>query len=248
MRTKNSRPDRGRRRRSTAGPSHSEFARRHPKLFLATQGIVGLILAVGCTWIFSAIAEDVPEKGAMVRVDFAVTNWLQVHGTEYGESVFSVVSLFGAQILTGMLIVAVLVLLGRRDWRHLILLAVTCGGGVLLNLGLKASYHRARPAFASEFPVTSWSFPSGHAMDSLIGYGLLAYWLSRKVPRFRVWIGVGAAAVIVAIGFSRIYLGVHYLSDVIAGYSAGLLWLVVCISGYRFADAHRLGPSGADER
>src|SRR5262249_7123809 len=154
-----------------------------------------------------------------------VTNWLQVHGTETGESIFVTVSWLGAQVLIALLIIVAIVLLVRRDWRHLAVLAVTCGGGAVLNGLLKLVFHRARPSFATEFNARSWSFPSGQAMDSLIVYGLLAYWLVRRLPRFRLIIALAAAALVLTIGFARIYLGVHYLSDVLAGFSAGFIWL-----------------------
>ena len=89
-------------------------------------------------------------------------------------------------MLIALLVVVAIVLVVRRDWRHLGVLAVTCGGGALLNGVLKLVFHRARPSFATEFNARSWSFPSGHAMDSLIVYGLFAYWLGRRMPRFRL--------------------------------------------------------------
>jgi len=183
----------------------------------------------------------------MVRADAAVTAWLQTHGTELGESIFVWISFLGAQVLATLLLIVAVTLLVRRDWRQLAVLAVTCGGGALLNVALKQAFHRTRPSFASEFAVTSWSFPSGHAMDSLIGYGLLAYWLSARFPRARTPILAGAVALIILIGYARIYLGVHYLSDVIAGYAAGLIWLSVCITGYRFAERRRVGPNDPDK-
>src|SRR5205823_14113617 len=84
----------------------------------------------------------------------------------------------------------------------------------------------------------SWSFPSGHAMGSLIGYGMLAYVL--VVLRFhrrstQISVLLGAALLIMAVGVSRLYLGVHYFSDVVGGYAAGLLWLAACISGVEIA-------------
>lgn len=184
----------------------------------------------------------------MVRLDTFVTVWLQTRGTETGETIFSGVSLLGASVLAGLLIIVAIALVVRRDWRHLAALCVTCGGGALLNLALKASFHRARPVFASEFEsAKSWSFPSGHAMDSLIVYGLFAYWIAARYPRSRVPVAVGAAALVGLIGFSRIYLGVHYLSDVLAGYSAGFVWLFVCVTGFQLAERERVGPSGPDE-
>lgn len=235
---------------SDAGPrpTRSRFAFLHPRIYLGLHGLVGLLLATGCTWLFFAIADEVPEKGAMIRVDNAVTNWLQAHGTEGGEKIFVGVSYLGAQVLTAVLVATAIAFIVRRNWRHLGVLAVTCGGGALLNGGMKLIFHRARPTYAAEFKTTSWSFPSGHAMDSLIVYGLLAYWLGTRWREKRQLIYAGAALLIGAIGYARIYLGVHFLSDVIAGYSAGAVWLFVCITGYEFAERRRVGPSGADER
>jgi len=135
----------------------------------------------------------------------------------------------------------------RRNWRHLAVLAVTCGGGAALNGVLKLVFHRARPTFATEFHVRSWSFPSGHAMDSLVVYGLFGYWLGRRFPHMRRFIAIVTAALVLTIGFARIYLGVHYLSDVLAGFSAGVIWLIVCVTGYDFAERRRVGPAGPDE-
>jgi membrane-associated phospholipid phosphatase len=228
-------------------PSRSRFARRHPHTYLGLHGVVGFVGATLCTWAFFAIADEYPEKAWLARVDSGFTSWLQVHGTETGESIFSVVSLFGSEIIGALLVAAGVVLLVRRDWRHLVMLGVTCGGGAALNVALKDQFQRVRPTFADEFRVTDWSFPSGHAMDSLIGYGLIAYWIARQFPRARWPVATAAAAVVVAIGFSRIYLGVHYLSDIVAGYTAGLIWLWVCVTGYRFAEWQNVGASGKDE-
>lgn len=208
---------------------------------------MGLALSAACAWAFFAIADEFPEKGALARLDAFVTSWLQVHGTETGKSIFAGISYFGTQIPIALLVIVGVVLVARRDWRHLVALSVTCGGGALLSAALKAIFHRARPAYSTEFHATWWSFPSGHAMDSLIVYGLFAYWLSRHTRVARVPLFAGAALIVGCIGFARIYLGVHYLSDVIAGYSAGLVWLVVCVTGYQFAEARRVGPSGRNQ-
>lgn len=228
-------------------PTRSRFAKLHPRVYLGLHGVVGLLLAAACTWLFFAIADEFPEKGAMVRVDNAVATWLQVHGTETGETIFVGVSYLGAQVLVALLIAVAIVLIVRRDWRHVAVLAVTCGGGAVLNNVLKIVFHRARPTYAVEFHADSWSFPSGHAMDSLIVYGLFAYWLGARQPEYRLFIYAAAAALIGAIGYARLYLGVHYLSDVVAGYSAGFVWLSVCVTGYQFAERRRVGPAGEDE-
>jgi undecaprenyl-diphosphatase len=128
-----------------------------------------------------------------------------------------------------------LLLASRRQWTLLAgWLAAFVGGGLLDEI-LKVVIRRPRPPYATAFlHHYSWSFPSGHAMVSLIAYGMLAYllvvlWTNRRSTR--ISIVLGAALLIVAIGLSRLYLGVHYFSDVVGGYAAGVLWLSACISG-----------------
>ena len=229
-------------------PWRTWFARLHPKLYLSLHAIIGLLLSVGLLWSFLAIAEDVPEHGSMVRLDDAVAGWLQVHGTEWGETVFYIISYVGSPVLAAVFVAVSILFLVKRDWRRLGALAIAVGGGGLLNVALKSGYHRARPVYASEFHPHGWSFPSGHAMDSLIAYGMLAYFLAEQTsnPRLRRLIGVVTAALVLSIGFARIYLGVHFLSDVVGGFAAGALWLGVCITGYRFARRRHVGTSSGN--
>jgi membrane-associated phospholipid phosphatase len=232
---------------SSKNPTKTRFAFLHPKLYLGLHATIGLALAALCMWLFFVIADEVPENGWMVRIDRATTQWLQAHGTEVGESVFVGVSYLGAQVLGVVLGVLGIVLLIRRDFRRLSVLAVTCAGGALLNVALKTSFHRTRPEYASEFHVTSWSFPSGHAMDSLIGWGILAYGVGRRYPHRSRLVWIAAATLVVLVGYSRIYLGVHYLSDVVAGFAAGLIWLIVCVTGFQFAERRRIGADVTKE-
>lgn len=229
-------------------PWRSWFARLHPKLYLSLHAVVGILLSMGLLWAFLAIAEDVPENGSMVRFDAAVAVWFHLHETEWLEGVFYVISLIGAPVLAATLAAAAILFLVKRDWRRLGALGVTVGGGGLLNLALKSGFHRVRPVYASEFHPHGWSFPSGHAMDSLIGYGMLAFFLAEQASdaRMRRLIGGLAATLILAIGFGRIYLGVHFLSDVVGGFAAGALWLGVCITGYRFARRRHVSTSSGN--
>ena len=171
----------------------------------------------------------------MVRLDVAVARWLEAHGTELGESIFSRVSWLGAPALDVIIAVAVILFALRRQWLSAAALALATIGGSVLNHILKPLFHRGRPETAWEFiHHPSWSFPSGHAMSSLVGYGFLAMLLlERRSDRPARIAIVAVAVVLIAItGFSRLYLGVHYLSDVVGGYLAGAVWLVVCIAGY----------------
>lgn len=224
--------------------TRARFATEHPRAFLLLDAAAGVLLAAGSLWAFVAIAGEIPERSRMVRTDLFIASWLERVGTERGESIFARVSWLGAPFLSAVLVVAIIVFTYRRDWLRAGALAAAGVGGTLLNYGLKALFHRGRPEYASEFiHRVSYSFPSGHAMDSLVVYGFLAFLLLERTTSAvqRRLVVAGAIVLIVAIGFSRMYLGVHYLSDVVGGVLAGMVWLMVCIAGYEFA--RREGPA-----
>ncbi|MDJ0736789.1 MAG: phosphatase PAP2 family protein [Nostocaceae cyanobacterium] len=109
-------------------------------------------------------------------------------------------------------------------------LAITTLGSIGLIIALKSLFARTRPALWDWIlHVGHYSFPSGHAMLSTVVYGFIAYSLAKQYPQHQRQIFALAAALIVAIGFSRLYLGVHWTTDVTAGYAIGLVWLIVCI-------------------
>jgi membrane-associated phospholipid phosphatase len=219
-----------------------------PPAVLGAYGLAGVLLAVASMWGFLVLADEVPEHGWMVHMDLAVTTWLQVHGTERGEAACVFISLFGGDLLAAGAMIFLAFLIRRRRWHRAWFLAITVGGGSLLNVLLKTLFHRVRPTVAVEFHMVSWSFPSGHAMASLIFYGLLARWASRDLPMGRGAIWTTAVAMIAAIGFARVYLGVHYVSDVAAGYIAGFVWLVACVMAERVALLRRMRASAAARR
>ncbi|MEO8337263.1 MAG: phosphatase PAP2 family protein, partial [bacterium] len=209
-----------------AGP----FARKHPRAYLAAYVCGGLVLIALMVWAFAALADEIPEQGWMERLDHAITGLLQAHGTEGGEQFFVAVSFLGGPVLAGLVAVVSLVLAWKRDWLRAATVTLTSVGGAGLNAALKQIFHRGRPEFATEFITRqSWSFPSGHAMNSLISYGILLFLLlehTRDDTRRRLLIAA-TAVIVILIAWGRVYLGVHYLSDVIAGWLAGGAWLVL---------------------
>lgn len=230
-------------------PWRTRFAKLHPRAYLGVHALLGVATSVVLIWLFALIADAIGEKGILVTIDQLTTGWLQRHGTEWGEGVFYGVSLLGSIVLTVVLVIAIVWYLVKKDRWRAALVAVAGLGGTLLDMLLKTIFHRGRPLVASEFiHRPSWSFPSGHAMESLVGYGILAYLLIAHVhgtAKRRAF--VASTVILVAlIGFSRVYLGVHYMSDVIGGFLAGGIWLLACISGDRFA--HREIPETAAER
>lgn len=131
----------------------------------------------------------------------------------------------------------VIVLLGagwfryRKDRRSMGLLALTAAGGLLLNLAVKIAINRPRPTVVPMLSeADAWSFPSGHAMMTLAIFLTLAVLIGRgaKSERRRVFLIATALTISAVVGFSRLYLGVHYPSDVAAGWMLGLSWTCIC--------------------
>jgi undecaprenyl-diphosphatase len=206
-----------------------------PGRYLGLHLTVGLVAAAGCLWLFGGLAEDILTNDPLVRYDRAIADYLHGVATPTLTTFFLVVTALGSIetiALLGIIIAAVLA--WRRQWLYLGTWIVAVGGSVALDRLLKELFARPRPFF--EHPLlleTSYSFPSGHAMESFVLYGMLAYFavLALKTWRARTAVVFGAALLVLLIGFSRMYLGVHYFSDVVAGYAAGGVWLSALITG-----------------
>jgi undecaprenyl-diphosphatase len=118
----------------------------------------------------------------------------------------------------------------KKRGREAKLFAITMVGAALLNMTLKLTFKRARPVpFFDLTPPETYSFPSGHSLISAVFFGALAAVLTAQIKskRVRVIVWIVATAMFLLIGFSRIYLGVHHTTDVIAGFAAALVWILV---------------------
>jgi undecaprenyl-diphosphatase len=159
--------------------------------------------------------------------------------------VFGAVTTIGSPVTVAVIGVCVAVaLLVQRRRTLLAGWTIALGGAGLLNETLKAVVHRARPPHAAlTLHHLSFSFPSGHAMGSTVGYGMLAYLLllACRGRTVRVMVIVLATMLILLIGISRLYLGVHYLTDVLGGYAAGGAWLSACVTGTDIARRRATG-------
>jgi membrane-associated phospholipid phosphatase len=200
---------------------------------LGIQLIIGMIVSLACLGIFAAIAEDVVERDKLVAVDLAIANALYEAATPTSIFVYQLISLAG---LPGLWILGILVgvFLMRSGQRlRLAVWIIALVGGILLNDLLKFIFARERPAFVTPLVIEqNFSFPSGHAMMALIGYGLLAYfvWDRLRNRYWRIVLVFAISLLVILIGISRMTLGVHYLSDVVAGFAAGGVWIAGCIT------------------
>ena len=194
--------------------------------------IVATILLIIAT--FTGLAEVVTSSGPVTALDTSVTQFLFTHRTPFFDQFFYTVTQFGSLKVVGILIPVVIVALFVYKKRDLLLpLIISLVGSELAMYFIKLGIHRPRPGESVAYYLEkSYSFPSGHATIAMAFYGFLIYFFVRLEGRLRssYSISLVLSLLIFLIGFSRIYLGVHYLSDVLGGYLVGGMWLLLAIS------------------
>ncbi|MHB8907272.1 MAG: bifunctional DedA family/phosphatase PAP2 family protein [Syntrophales bacterium] len=228
-------------------PFFRDFRKRHPgtaaflRQRLSPEGYLGIHLTVGLIvsalfiWIFGGITEDVLTGDPLVEVDRWVLEQVHFFRTPLATSFMTAfTALGGGRMITGGSLIVTIYLIFKKRFDDLLTYLTAILGGSILVFVLKTAVHRVRPhAGFALIQIGGWSFPSGHAMMCIIFYGMLAYLFVRRTQSWRLQVlAVSAACLFVfLIGLSRIYFGVHYLSDVLAGYAGGLVWLTVSITG-----------------
>ncbi|MBC7681880.1 MAG: phosphatase PAP2 family protein [Ferruginibacter sp.] len=211
-------------------------SRLSPVLYLGVRLAAGFALIVTGAWVFAELAEKLGMdggNGSMGRADQALADSLRTHLPPAALQVFALLThLADTSTVTGVcaVVAVVLVLRGRR-WLALGWVLALAGNGVL-NTTLKQIFARVRPVHDDGLVMAyGFSFPSGHSSGAVVLFGMLAYVLCRFVPpRGHLPLVLGAVALAFAVGVSRVFLRVHFASDVLAGFASGTAWLVVCIA------------------
>jgi len=195
---------------------------------------VGALLLVAAAWLFGAIAEDVVSSDRLTVLDVEIARWLRAHATpEATRWLLLVTDLHSTIAVSCYAVIVGAALTWRRHWRHLATVFVCVGGGLLLNVLMKLAFHRARPVLDEPLlTLATYSFPSGHVAGSTLMYGLVVAWTFTRTrrPLARAAVALAAAGAIALVAFTRMYLGVHYLSDVVAAFAEGVAWLALCLS------------------
>ena len=199
-----------------------------------TLGVLALLLAMAG---FARIAGAVVEGAPITELDLRLAAWLHAHA--HGSDVLRTFLLGVTHLHStpGVLTLTALAAawLYRREARQWVLtLLVTVPGGMLLNVAMKHTFERTRPHFDEPIlTLTTYSFPSGHSVAATLLYGLLACYFTREARswRARALVGTAACALVALVAGSRLYLGAHYLSDVLAGIAEGCAWLAICVTG-----------------
>ncbi|MEO8433409.1 MAG: phosphatase PAP2 family protein [Pyrinomonadaceae bacterium] len=209
-------------------------ARLSPEGYLGLHLTIGALILIGATWLFAAIAEDVVTKDHIIVVDANFSAWLYAHWHPWTTRTLLIVTHLHGTIGITIITTLVFLYLMRHKYRSQALaLVLSVAGGGLLNVILKNVFLRSRPSLENPIlTLTSHSFPSGHTMAATCFYGALcvfAVW-SLKAWSGRLLAIVTAAFMIMLVGFSRIYLGAHYLSDVLGAIAEGLAWVAICLT------------------
>jgi len=204
--------------------------RTHLLQLLLTIRVAGIVFAALALWIFAEIAEDVLEKESQ-SIDTAILLLLRsLHSPPLDQFMLGITFWGEPSVLLIICLLLGIWWLIKQQRAEATTLAIAGVGALGLNYLLKVLFGRARPALWERvLDVGQYSFPSGHAMISMVIYGMIGYFLVKRFPRWRVLTIIGTVLLITIIGLSRLYLGVHWPTDVLAGYAGGIVWLTTCI-------------------
>lgn len=209
-------------------------ARLTPETHLGLHLTIGALVMVGAGFLFGMLAVDVIKAGEITVVDVQVANWFHAHATPpVTQFMLLVTDVHGTFGILALCLLFAFHLIRAKALQWLLTVVVAVPVGMLLNVVLKHAFQRARPSFDDPLlTLTTFSFPSGHAAGATLFYGVLAAYLICKVKpwRWRIFIALLAVVMIAAVGLSRIYLGVHYLSDVLAAVAASGVWLAFSLT------------------
>lgn len=207
--------------------------------------LAGGIIIVGLVSFISFTSSL--QNGDLAILDHEINSWLHTHRTSSINAVMKGITQMGNVIAYVIIIPIIALLLFRynKNWQHSIETAIILISCFLVNLGLKFHFARSRPDVSLhlvELAEDSFSYPSGHSMTAMAFYGFLMYlslhyFQAKYTKLFSVLV---LSALIFLIGISRVYLGAHYPTDVLAGFLVGLVWLLICINILRYFQFKKL--------
>lgn len=197
--------------------------------WLAKWPIIGILMFLIGSLMFGALAYNVWTKGPLLQWDVPVTTELHNEAVKEPPRIIELLVFgffVGKELVQVITVILALYFLHKRFWRELAMLVVGLGGGAIIWYFLIGIFNRPRPTEQIGIVVTDPSFPSGHVITAVLAYGLLAYLFIPKMPSlFWKWVVVIASILtMLYIGFSRLFLGGHYLTDLLAGYALGIAW------------------------
>ena len=202
--------------------------------------LIGIGIAATATWAASEVYDAVRADDDVAVLDRPVLDWVLTLRSPFVDQAVTWWTDIAGTI--GMPIVAVCFLVGftvqRRAWTPLVLLVAASGGSLLMTIAGKDLIGRARPPLADAVPPYehSPSFPSGHTLNATVVVGTIVYLLILRQSRTvtRVWTIVVGTLFVLSVGASRVFLGHHWTTDVLAAWALGLAWLALVVTAHRF--------------
>ena len=193
-----------------------------------------IVMALG---LFSAIAWNVSTGGALTIVDDQIAHWFHSHATPPVTAVMLVFThahdTISVSIAAALL---ALYLAWMKRWFWLVTVSATIPFGMFINLGVSQVMQRARPSFDDPLLImTTYGFPSGHVSGATLFYGVVVAMMTSTIHRWpmRMALWMATFTIVALVALTRLYLGVHYLSDVVAAFALSVAWLTVGLSGTR---------------
>jgi membrane-associated phospholipid phosphatase len=200
-------------------------------LVLFIEVFMGVVSSVSLAVLFVSLTTEIFETDTQF-LDITVSRFVYALRTPSLTGIMLFITNLGANYILVAMVAIIIFLIWRRHRKEALLFLIITAMGVFINSALKILIHRPRPLISPLISASSYSFPSGHAMNSFVFYAALSFYIFHftRQKLFSMAISILCGALILLIGFSRVYLGVHYPSDVIAGYLVGLWWFVTALA------------------
>ena len=217
-------------------------ARDAPLSDLALRFGAGFGVIIAAALVFATLAEAIEAGKVLGRLDLVLSDAMRQSTPDRAVQAFRWITHLGDPATITVLCVVVALVLVVRDRRALALgWVIAIAGNAALNRILKAVFERARPVHDHAVALADgWSFPSGHSSAAVVAYGMLAYVLIRTAPRaWHLPALLLAATIAFVTGCSRVFLQVHYATDVVAGFASGTAWLAICMGSLEAASHYR---------
>lgn len=209
------------------------FTSVHPRIasLIATIGISGLATCLLIIYLLAQLSEEVWEK-EVFAFDENILLWIHRFSHPILDTIMlNITKLGNPTVVVTITIITFGILWWKQYRQEATIFGIHASGGVILSYGLKFTFSKSRPQLWEQLiKETSFSYPSGHALGSMVLYGFIAYLLASHYPKFAKIIYIFALILIGTIGLSRLYLGVHWPTDIIAGYGVGYLWVIFSIT------------------
>lgn len=197
---------------------------------LVIEIIIGISAVIGSLYIFLKLSHKIISQEIM-SFDTTIIYFVYTFRSPFFTEIMKTITFFGGEFFLGATIIVTILLLFRRHKKDAFVFGFILLFGISLNLLLKDLFQRPRPTLEPLIHEITYSFPSGHAMNSFVFYMALSYFVFRNTRnrKLGIWLTAISWMLVFFIGLSRIYLGAHYPSDVLAGFVAGLLWFVTVL-------------------